>query len=113
RRCIAPMPPLASPRTRSLCSYWILLAVYIGHGCAVHVRGRRRRSMRRRRRAIFLCRHAAVGCVGRAFGVYSSSLEIALLESVLLVGRRDTLLWGTDISSFCLHATLQTRLYWV
>src|SRR5712692_1980990 len=36
----------------------MLLAVYIGLGCAVHVRGRSRRSMRRRRRAIFLCRRS-------------------------------------------------------
>src|ERR1700680_531203 len=36
----------------------MLLAVYIGRGWAVHVRGRSRRSIRRRRRAIFLCRRA-------------------------------------------------------
>jgi hypothetical protein len=35
----------------------------------------------------------AVGCVGLAFGVYSSSLEMSLLVSELLVGRRETLLW--------------------
>src|ERR1700680_1589470 len=36
----------------------MLRAVYIGRGCAAHVRGRSRRSMRRRRRAIFLCRRS-------------------------------------------------------
>src|SRR3972149_6138214 len=49
------MPPLASPRTRSLCSYWMFPARYMGVGCAVQVRGRSRRSIRRLRRAIFWC----------------------------------------------------------
>jgi hypothetical protein len=35
---------------------------------------------------------AAVVCAGPAFDVYSSSLEMSLLVSELLVGRRETLL---------------------
>ncbi len=50
-RCIAPTPPLATPRTRSLCSSCRGLARNIGVGCARHVRGRGRRSIRRLRRA--------------------------------------------------------------
>jgi hypothetical protein len=37
---------------------------------------------------------------------------MSLLVSELLVGRRETLLWITDISSFCLPVDLETRLYW-
>jgi hypothetical protein len=55
---------------------------------------------------------AAAGCTASGFDVYSSSLEMSLLVSELLVGSRETLQWGTDISSFCLPADLKTRLYW-
>jgi hypothetical protein len=37
---------------------------------------------------------------------------MSLLMSELLVGRRETLLWSTDISRFCLPADLKTCLYW-
>ena len=48
-------PTNISYRPRSLCSYCILLARYIGVACAIHVLGRSRRSILRLRRATFWC----------------------------------------------------------
>ena len=42
-----------SPRVRALCSYCMFVARYIGRACAVHVRGRSLRAIRRLRRATF------------------------------------------------------------
>ena len=72
-RCIAPMPPLASPRMRSLCSYWILVARYIGSACA-------------RATSAVAAAVRCVVCAAPRFDVYSSSLEMSLLVSELLVG---------------------------
>src|SRR6267142_4535556 len=84
-RCIAPIPPLASPRTRSLCSYWMLRARYIGVGCAFQVLGRSRRAIRRLRRASFSC-----------LLVFTRNV---LRVSAAFWCRSRTLLCATDISS--------------
>ena len=68
-------------------------------GCAVHVLGRSRRSIRRLRRATCWCLLVFTRNVlprVRAFG-------LATVNSLQM---------GTDISSFLFTAEPQTRLYW-
>src|SRR5881628_358508 len=81
----------------------MFFAVYIGFGCAVHVRGRRRRPIRRRRRAT-LARRRSIHRL-RCAHVLASTLLHAKYPPVsqsFWFGRRETLLRGTGISSLSL-----------
>ena len=77
----------------------MLFAVYIGLACAVHVRGRSRRSIRRLRRATFWC-----------LLVFTRN---ALRVTQFLVCRPVKLCYVVRaFRAFRLHAEPQTRLYW-
>ena len=99
-RCIAPIPPLASPRIRSPCSYWMLRAVYIG----LRLRRPRPRpqsplnpSFAPRQLLVSTRLHSKYPPVSQSFWLVAAKLcyEVRVFRA------------------FRLHAEPQTRLYWV